>query len=49
MINIMNIINCLGDNMDNDDKNKMLDDFCLQMLLLVGAGVALVVIVCSFL
>ena len=35
--------------MKNDDKNKMLDDFCLQMLLLVGAGVALIVIVCSFL
>jgi hypothetical protein len=27
--------------MKNDDKDKMLDDFCLQMLLLVGAGVAL--------
>jgi len=35
--------------MKNDDKDKMLYDFCLQMLLLVGVGVALVVIVCSFL
>lgn len=35
--------------MKNDDKDKMLDDFCLQMLLLVGAGVALIVIVCFFL
>lgn len=32
-----------------NDKDKMLDDFCLQMLLLVGAGVALIVIVCCFL
>lgn len=35
--------------MKNDDKDKMLDDFCLQMLLLVGSGVALIVIICSFL
>lgn len=35
--------------MKNDDKDKMLDDFCLQMLLLVGAGVALIVIVSYFL
>ena len=35
--------------MNNDDKNKMLDDFSLQMLLLVSAGVALVVIICCFL
>jgi hypothetical protein len=32
-----------------NDKDKMLDDFCLQMLLLVGAGVALIFIVCFFL
>lgn len=35
--------------MKNDDKDKMLDDFCLQMLLLVGAGVALLVVVFYFL
>lgn len=35
--------------MKNDDKDKMLDDFCLQMLLLVGVGVALLVIVSYFL
>ena len=38
--------------MKNDDKDKMLDDFydfCLQMLLLVVAGVALLVIVSYFL
>lgn len=35
--------------MKNDDKDKMLDDFCLQMLLLVGAGVVLLVIVSYFL
>ncbi len=35
--------------MKNDDEYKMLDDFCLQMLLLVGAGVALLVVVSFFL
>lgn len=35
--------------MKNDDKDNMLDDFCLQMLLLVGVGVALLVIVSYFL
>ena len=35
--------------MKNDDKDKLLDDFCLQMLLLVGVGVALLVIVSYFL
>lgn len=35
--------------MKNDDKDKMLDDFCLQMLLLVGAGVTLLVVVSYFL
>ena len=35
--------------MKNDDKDKMLDDFCLQMLLLVGVGVALLVVVSFFL
>jgi hypothetical protein len=35
--------------MKYDDKDKVLEDFCLQMLLLVSAGVALIVIVCCFL
>lgn len=35
--------------MKYDDKYKMLDDFCLQMLLLVGAGVALLFVVSYFL
>lgn len=35
--------------MKNDYKDKMLDDFCLQMLLLVAAGVALLVVVSYFL
>ena len=35
--------------MENENENKMLDDFCLQMLLLVGVGVALLVVVSYFL